>query len=120
MDFDFAGPSKKPYLKTTEATPRLPYVKAVDPAAGANCANCLKTALGCGSNPTEEGLKRCQRAQEAIQSVLSQDCVLNARTFSSFPAKVAEQCSSLCSLNRSLEYGAGYTRPYNNANMLAF
>ncbi len=118
MDFDFAGPSNLPYVQGPQPVPSAPHVAAVDPSYGQDCAHCLRTALGCGAQPTLEGLRRCQAARRATRSVLFNDCTLQARTFSPFPTAVAPECAEVCALQPALEYGAGYARPYANPGRL--
>ena len=113
MDFEFAGPTNLAYVETPHPVAALPYVTGVNPSGGENCALCLRTALGCGSQPSLEALENCQAVQAETKSVLFKDCTLQSRTFSSLPASTAgAECSTLCALDPPLEYGEGYTRPY--------
>jgi hypothetical protein len=113
MDFQFAGPTNLAYVETPQPVPALPHVTGVNPAEGDNCALCLRTAMGCGSQSSLEAHDSCQALQGETKNVLFKDCTLQSRTFSGVPVStVGGECSTLCALDPPLKYGEGYTRPY--------
>jgi hypothetical protein len=119
MNLNFAGPTNKSYTGGGTPIPTLPHSRAISPSNAQNCENCLKTALQCGSQPTLVELENCQKAQREVKSIISNGCTLQAKAFTSFPIAAAQQCSSLCSNDLTLEYGAGYTRPYSQTQAMS-
>lgn len=116
MDYEFAGPTKLPYVSVALPVIQSKYVTPVSPSYNRDCAECLRTALGC--NGSEDGggeSSLCTQASRGIVSSVSQGCFLSASVGTPVPpSQFPQECASVCSPSavQGLEYGEGFSRPF--------